>query len=382
MSLLATAGQMEAAKNEEFKNVKRALDEARLEHLDLLVQCIESYALYRAEKVVGPAVWLRDLQKSLQSFKSTRRENMIWRAIAMAPTGFCHPRDSVWWSIYEDVVAGLGFDEIKAKFDKKMHPLQYQRPQVMPAAGNIKRAEEIVAKLGLEPALHRRFARLDEIEKIWTPKITNPVQPEGVFGHLEPKGKKAKSKSMDLPSKTMTWVKFRDTMLSSAETIELLVPAHDNFVGLLTATNAEAPPILQWDRADKRNPVSFYVYAAGSNADVWKLHAHQWVEVPALCLRPCHWCGNAAPNFSQALIVVLKGATGKDDVHLCLFPETIKGELHEVRATIEAHSKSGRATGQAEGNANGLLFDSAAMQPWKAELRVNGTQLITLDRWD
>ncbi len=72
-------------------------------------------------------------------------------------------------TLLEDLTAGLPFAQIKAKFDAKMDALNYQRPAAAPAAGNIARAEKIIAKLKTEGSLDRRFARLDEIQKLWVP---------------------------------------------------------------------------------------------------------------------------------------------------------------------------------------------------------------------
>ncbi len=56
----------------------------------------------------------------------------------------------------------------------------------------------------------------------------------------------------------MTWEKFARTVLPDAETIELYVPAEAApYVAMVTAANPQAPPILQWDRAERRNPVSW-----------------------------------------------------------------------------------------------------------------------------
>jgi hypothetical protein len=53
----------------------------------------------------------------------------------------------------------------------------------------------------------------------------------------------------------MTWEKFARTMLPEALSIEAQVPAGpERFMALVTAANADAPPILQWDAEERRNP--------------------------------------------------------------------------------------------------------------------------------
>ena len=69
----------------------------------------------------------------------------------------------------------------------------------------------------------------------------------------------------------MTWDKFQRTVLPSAERIEFLAPSHGSYTALVTAANAEAPPILQWDRDGARNPVSWYFWNGGSSASQFGL---------------------------------------------------------------------------------------------------------------
>jgi hypothetical protein len=67
-------------------------------------------------------------------------------------------------TLLEDIHVGLPFDDFKAKFAAKMHPLQYQRPQAAPKVGAIAQAEKLVEQLGIVRSLKRRFARLDDLD--------------------------------------------------------------------------------------------------------------------------------------------------------------------------------------------------------------------------
>lgn len=50
-------------------------------------------------------------------------------------------------TLLDDIASGMSFDSVSRRFAEKMHPLQYQRPQAAPSAGNIAQAEKIVEKL-------------------------------------------------------------------------------------------------------------------------------------------------------------------------------------------------------------------------------------------
>jgi len=350
-----TAGQAMAEKREDFKNLARALAEYAPPAIHQALALLKSDALYRSEKVLGPCQFLADLHAAIE-VNPHRRDNMIWHAVAAAPAGFCHPRSSMIGTLLDDIVAGVPFEDASLKFRAKMHPLAYQRPQAPPSAGNIAAAEKLVEKLGIAPSLPRRFARLDEIETFWRPALPESTQKAagGVFGHLRPKDAAAVP-SMTAPPQTMTWAKFAASVLPGAKAIELFTPYTGNYTAILTAQDTDAPPILQWDSAERRNPFSTYVYNGGSPAAAWGLPSASWVPVTALANQPHQWRGGAYPNHAPGVVAILEGAkdtrTGQGNA---LFPETLKSELREVRSTIEAYSRSAVIGGVEEASACGM----------------------------
>lgn len=384
---LRTPGQAMAEKRQDFGQVCRFLAETKASTIDVALRILGADQLYRSEKCLGVAEFLRDLYAARAATKNTRaRENIAWRAIATAPAGFCHPKTSMIGTLLEDIDSGLAFDDVARRFAAKMHPLQYQRPQVAPAAANIRRAEEIVARLGIAQSLRRRYARLDEITTFWTPKNSSADEASGgVFGHLAPKGS-ATRRDMDLPPVTMTWAKFSSTVLPSAESLEYLLANHERgLCGMTTAANPQAPPILQWDSDGRRNPFAWYLYSGGSRAAQWGLSAG-FRRVLALCEKPPHWYdAEANAHHGRGVLFVLVGARDSVNQSACLFPEILSGELREVRATIEAYSKTSKLEGEDDGaqRASGVLCERA--QPWNATVAVTSRgvrSLYLIDRWD
>jgi hypothetical protein len=389
---LLSAGQSMAEKREDFKNVVRALSEFTTPVLEQAVTLLQMEALYRAEHVLGPVRWLRDLRVKIDGFKDGMvRQHLIWRAIATAPAGFCHPRASMAGTLLEDLAAGMAFDEVSRRFAAKMHPLQYQRPQAPPTAGNIAQAEKIVEQLGLAPALRRRFARVDEVQALWQPLVREPAPArEGVFGHLTPKGMAPVASAVQgVPPQTVTFEKFRRTVLPDAEEMKLQVPRVGNFAALVTAADPDAPPILQWDLPERRNPFSWYLYHGGSGASQWGLQPESFVAVPKVVLQPNLW-GDEEGKYAhqgKGVLFVLAGARDTPrQGSLGLFPELLKAELREVRATIEAYSRSGKLEESEAGAAlaSGLMFQSSKSHcEWRLRVRARGQWTdYRIDRWD
>lgn len=368
-----SAFQAMAEKAEDFKNITRALTEYRIPMLDQAVSLLNSEALYRSEKVLGQAQWLHDLQTA--RLHSRNKVNVVWREVALAPAGFCHPRSSMIGTLLDDLAAGMAFTDVAKRFKDKMHPLQYQRPSAAPKAGTILQAEKLVSQLGIERALERRYCRPDEIKALWRPSAIKSAG--GMFSHLAPK----KPDGLHVPMRTMTWVKFYNDVLSRSQInrIELLVPPNGPFSSLVTAVHDDAPPILQWDSPENRNPVSWYFYNMGSTASQFSLHSGDWRSLVAITLKPSMWHGGFE-HQGKGVMFVIEGAADTHNGSLALFPEILKSELHGVRAVIEAHSRSRKLTDGPQ--TAGLMFSDQAN--WKLHLRVQGTTTADymIDRWD
>ena len=380
-----TAGQKMAELKENFKDVLRALIEFDEKTVNTALEILNTEHLYRTEKVRGGAQWLADRHRDR---KTGAGVNLLWRAVASAPTGFMHPRASMLGTLLEDIEKGKSFAEVKRAFDAKMHPLRYQRPQAAPKEGAIDAAEKLFEKLGLARSLERRYARLEEVEGIWWPAAVRETKRfYSIFGHLKAKGQ-PEWNTLKMPPSTMTWAKFRDTVMPDADKIEFFTPnMHLNFGTLLTALYDDAPPILLWDKPELRNPVSSYIYNGGLTPDKFNLGVG-WQEVMTICLRPHAWFGGHYPNQTEGAMLLLKDCKDlTNGKHNCLFPENLRGDLHGARAVIEAASKAATRHGieyasasgiQLEKMENGRVFNTT-------RLRVTVGGAVTeyrLDRWD
>lgn len=380
---LLDASQTAAARHEEYAMLCRSLAEfpdavARQAHT-----LLTNGQLFRSEKCVGVAAWLVALHEARATAKGPRRDNVTWLAVASAPAGWCHVRAGMIGTLLADISDGHAFSTIKRKWADKMNPTQYMRPTVAPTAGNIAQAEKLIAAKGLAPSLPRRFARLEECEAMWKPTEAKASEtPGGVFGHLKPKA--PGSVALDLPAVTMTWEKFARDVLPGALAIEYQVAASGFYHALTTAVDASAPPLIQWDREDSRNPVAWYTYVHGSRAADWNVSG-PWAKVNALCLFPHQWNGGARnPNHGEGVLFIIDGA--RDTTYRQgsgLFPEILRAELHEVRATIEADARWRVVAGKDDATACGIGLRKG--QPWNHVVRVTsatGRASYKLDRWD
>lgn len=382
-----TAQQKMAEKAENYRMLRDAIFKYSTATVESAVNILRSETLYRSEKTLGIAEWFLKVTKDAANNKK-RFSNIVWRHVATAPTGFCHISSSMIGTLLDDIVEGFSFDTIKRRFDEKMNPLKYQRPQAAPSIGNVKRAEEIVAKLGIANSLKRRFARLDEIETIWKPIETKTVSTGkgGVFAGVKTKESMATINQVSIVTErsTMTWEKFRRTILPNAKKMELVVDhSRNSYAAIVTAEDYDAPPIIAWDNEELRNPFNWYLYSGGSLPSKWNMKPG-YVEVTGITLQPNLW----QPGYEyqgNGVMFILKDCKDTVNRSSALFPETLRSELREVRSTIEAYSRDNELTGYEEASACGLCLQASNKHEWDCTLRVTtdvGVGIYKLDRWD
>jgi hypothetical protein len=423
-----------AEKKEEYAMLRRGLAEFPLEAVVQAVRVLDGDHVPSSEKALGVAAWLKGLHEKLAQVKSSKlhlqlsskssksKDNICWLAVAQAPAGWCHVRSTIVGTLLEDIVAGLPFETIKARWAQKVHPLQYQRPTTI-KDGAVEQAEKIVAQLGSHGSLARRFAKLEEVVAIWKPDAilqavnhlheTMKKADEGnIFGHLKAK-QRPSVKPVDLPPETMTWAMFHSYVMNgipgpgyaSGETktlsIEMLVPNQRlPFIALVTAINPDAPPILQWD-TEPRNPVSWYLYHQGSLPQAWNVDLldlsyggsiiystfSKWVKVNAICNKPPFWYGqDKYEHQGRGVIFILDGCRDlrlRDKTGGGFFPSMLRNEYHGVRQVMEAYAQSAEIAGKEEATACGLLLQSDAKDA-NYVLRVTtktDQRTYKIDRW-
>ncbi len=370
-NVLKTSDQREAELLEDMGMLTRGLAEFNQVVVGKALALLRSGGLERPEKGEPMADWLLHLQDRLaRRPPSNVKENLLWAAVAAAPTGFCHVRSSVLGTLLQDVLAGSSLVSTQRSWAAKVDPSKYMRAQVAPAAGNLKQAEGVIQKMEAAGSLRRRYAtRADVQETVWSRRCEvcdstslcdadqhlSHGRSGPVFGHIVPKAK-PRANVQDLPAVKMTLDKFRRIMLPTADRIEWLVPeVPSQFAALVTAADPAAPPILQWDHVERRNQTS--IYSAQSAACFWNLTANHWAPVSFIAQMPYHWAGNSAPNHKEGLLLALEGC--RDAARTAgggFLSEFLLGDLRPVRTSLDAYARAAKVEGVELSEASGLAL--------------------------
>lgn len=381
-----------AEKKEEYKMLSNALDRYLPPDIAKAEAYLSDVNFYRGDKFKPMAEWFYKIAVDKLHMNSFRFSKYLWMVVAEAPVGYCHIANTVLGTMLEDIHDGLNEETIKTKFNMKMDPTRYMRPQANPSIGNVKRAEEIMKKLGIENSLKRRFATLEDLDPIWKPKKISFGS--GVFDKIPVKDpiKKSFNPYTDaINGGMMTWEKFSRTVLPGASRIQLMISGmvKHNFTALITAVDPEAPPILKWDFevGGKRCPLSWYLYSGGSWTRDWNLgECTHLVTVNAIDALPTTRRG-MHDQFGKGVIFILDNCKDLryENAGNALFPEILRSELYEVRSTIEAYSKNTRLEGFDKASACGVSYSSYS-QDWGCNVKVTHADgrvvRYTIDRWD
>ena len=125
---------------------------------------------------------------------------------------------------------------------------------------------------------------------------------------------------------------------------------------------------------------------SGSVPADWNLRAGEHHNVTAITLAPAMWHATSSrTHHGQLILFVLAGAKDKQyKSGAGFFPEFLRSEYHEIRATMEAYAKSAIVEGKDEAEACGISLHKNAK--WNHTFRVTTkndvTLSYTLDRWD
>ncbi len=372
---LLTAFQRSAELKEDYGLVQRTIAEYDLVTVQNAVTILNTGIMAGEEKGKRIAEWYLNILQLLQNVKNRKeREGIVWVAVASAPPGFSHLKNGMVGTLLNDLVSGKDFAEVKSSWEAKMKPTRYRRPTAPVSDNQIAEAEKLVEKLGIARSLQRRFATADELQHVlWTNlPIAEEINQGGVFDSIR---KTVKQAVINIPNRNVSWAVFQRDVLPTMTSLEVDLPRQGMFIAMTSAIHMDAPPILQWDHDDRRNPVSFYTYPQSTSVIQWRV-VPGWTKVDRIT-----WPPHGPQNFDHHMKFLFFNIEAMMDINgnragMGLFPTTLKSELRQVEKVVEKFSNTNHLQGT--GNANGYAF--AGKTP--VHLRVNGHAEYTLDRWE
>lgn len=269
-------------------------------------------------------------------------------------------RGSVVGQVFDSCCEGVSDESIIRQYEYLTDPKKYMRPTSTPSDQLINQANQMFEEYGITAdSLRRRPARVDELTYIWRdsyveelPMSMHGTDKSGVFDSLLSTNTK---KETIIPSKhKMSMNKFLYKILPDCDKVSILISnwgASRDFnlsnrgVWFVTATVPDAAPILRWDKAGSRQPVSQFQLSSTINPYLYIPESYlesKSVDIYGICYDSLYWNSDINPETTSNSGINFVFDNGKLPInkYLGLFPEIIDSKFHSVRKVIEAYSKN------------------------------------------
>lgn len=271
--------------------LRRGLKEISAADLETVVDLIDSNSLYRGGEHRAALVEFRDLQR-----KYDGSENFIWANLSNRAARF---RNTVIGTLLVDLAEGKPLEDAVRMFESKVAPANYKRPTALITAKMVEQAVETLQSLGLEGAVHRRFARLSDVSVNNVLFVDNAVRGTMKDGISELLSSSIKPKAIDLKhAQPVSIGAFMSDILPNATSLSILVENKHvgNFVSL---TGGDGPErLFKWGNnfawsydGEVTDSIKQRVKAAGGNVNALlrvSLGWFNWDDLDIHCDTPRH----------------------------------------------------------------------------------------------
>ena len=147
---------------------ERGLVELLPDAVDTVLSLIDGNSLYRGEEHRRAVVEFQKMQREYLSHagginpsrRTTEQSLFVWANAGSPAARF---RNTVIGTLVQDLSEGQDVERAVRSFETKVAPQNYKRTTALITPGMVKKAMQTVESLGLESALERRLARLDDV---------------------------------------------------------------------------------------------------------------------------------------------------------------------------------------------------------------------------
>ena len=251
---------VEAPKKFVTKDVAEKQGEARTTHAVLLrgllelkpdavaqvADLINSNSLYRGQEHGQAVLEFMRLQSKILSAKPKDRELLAWADIKSPASRF---RNTVIGTLVQDISDDVDLERAVKSFETKVAPANYKRPTALITKRMVENAVKTIEELGLEHALERRHAKINDVSVGSVLFVDNAVQGRmkgGLTGLLMEEVKPA----VFDPTKAteITIEKFLSDVLPKTKGLQLYLDNNltVNLMSLTAPVHADIKSLFRW----------------------------------------------------------------------------------------------------------------------------------------
>ncbi|MGL4353042.1 MAG: hypothetical protein ACRCTP_03750 [Aeromonas popoffii] len=255
---------------------KRGLDEITPAALETVLGLISSNALYRGEEFMSVVNAFQALQQSYSASEGTAKAIFHWEHLNNSAARI---RNTAIGTLLQDLSAGMGLESAVKAFEKKVAPENYKRTTALITPKMIEQGLATLRELGLESAINRRFAKLDDVtinNVLWANHEAQSHMRDTLAESLLGSGQVKKGKAIKVADGAIAIDQFMEREISTAVKMEVFVSnAHQgNFVSLTAPVDDNAGKLFKWDNnfgwsynGNVTDSIKEKVKRAGGNTD-------------------------------------------------------------------------------------------------------------------
>ena len=274
------AGKNSAEKVGKFNTNKavfeRGLKELKSEALSDIIELIQSNSLYRGEEHL---IAVRNFKALQDAYKSSDSPEMfVWANVNATGALF---RNTVIGTLAQDLSEGVALETAVRSFESKVAPTNYKRTTALITPFMVKNAMKTIDELGIEPALHRRFATIEDVsvnDVLWVNSDTK-AHMKGAVESLLIQSVSVK-KTVPKTAINIGIEEFMQTVVPAAKEMEVLVQGNQvkNLMSVTAPVHSDAAQLFNWKNnfawsynGNITDSIKEKVKAAGGNVTSAKL---------------------------------------------------------------------------------------------------------------
>lgn len=227
---------------------RRGLEELAPEALETVLSLIDANTLYRGTEHRRAVLGFQKIQQQYRDAEDG--ELFVWTHASDQAARF---RNSVIGTLVQDLSSGMDVERAVRNFETKVAPQNYKRTTAVITPGMVRKAMETIDELGLEPALERRFARIDDIsvnDVLWVDNGVKPLMKGGIGGVLMDHVEETRSLDGDDTHAEEIGVEdFVARVLPEATAMELLFKGEHlgHLMSLTAPIHPQPKQLFRWD---------------------------------------------------------------------------------------------------------------------------------------
>lgn len=154
----ATPDKIRGEINTSAQVFSRGLNELKLSAVDTVLDLIQEGSLYRGEEFLKS---VKEFRRVLAGYQASNDKDLyVWANIESPAARF---RNTAIGTLVQDLSSDVPTDDAVRMFESKVAPTNYKRTTAIITKKMIDNALKTLSDIGLDNAIHRRFARISDI---------------------------------------------------------------------------------------------------------------------------------------------------------------------------------------------------------------------------